>query len=430
VQEQDVDRPPRSGRALAIASGVGFLLILAVAVAGAAGRLRGVPAADPIAAAAPAEVPVAAPAPAPAPQRFTAVTARLGRDQTLAQALFKLDLDGGDVRAVVDALKGIFPFNRARPGDQLRLERRDGAREVHRLSYRQGPADEWLVERAEDGTLRAEKRPVTLTTEVARVAVTIESSLYESLQRSGEDPNLAVLAADVLAWDVDFYQDVRGGDRMRMVVEKVFADGKLVRYGDVLAAEYDGAATGRKRLYRYQDPTGQTSYFDDDGQSARRGFLKSPLKYANITSKFGARRHPVLGYNRMHRGVDYGAPTGTPIWAVGDGQVKLAGWHGGCGKTVILRHRNGLETVYCHLSGIAVSTGKPVSQKQIIGYVGTTGLSTGPHLHYEVKRGGQHVNPLQLQIPRDHPIRSEWMEDFRAKISPLRAQLQGELAAL
>jgi murein DD-endopeptidase MepM/ murein hydrolase activator NlpD len=431
VQEQDVDRP-RQSRAVAIASGAGFLVILAIAVAGAAGRLRGVaPPDDPVAAAARPGTPAAPPAPAAAPPaRFTSVTARLARDQTLAQALFKLDLDVADVNAVVEALKGLFPFHRARPGDQLRLERRDEDGAVHRFSYRQGPADEWLVERGEDGTLRAEKRAVALTTEVARVAVTIESSLYESLQKSGEDPNLAVLAADVLAWDVDFYQDVRGGDRMRMIVEKVFADGQLVRYGDVLAAEYDGAATGRKRLFRYQDPTGQTSYFDDDGQSARRGFLKSPLKYANITSRFGARRHPVLGYNRMHRGVDYGAPTGTPIWAVGDGQVKLAGWNGGCGKSVILRHRNGYETVYCHLSRVAVATGKPVSQKQIIGYVGSTGLSTGPHLHYEVKRGGQHVNPLQLQIPRDRPIPAEWMDDYRARISPLRAKLEGELVAL
>jgi murein DD-endopeptidase MepM/ murein hydrolase activator NlpD len=429
VQEQDVDRP-RQSRAVAIASGVGFLVILAVAVAGAAGRLRAVSPTDPAVAVAPPEPTAAPPAVVMPPVRFTAVTSRLGRDQTLAQALFKLDLDGADVKAVVDALKGLFPFHRARPGDQLRLERREGDGAVHRFSYRQGPADEWLVERAEDGTLRAEKRAVALTTEVARVAVTIESSLYESLQKSGEDPNLAVLAADVLAWDVDFYQDVRGGDRMRMVVEKVFADGKLVRYGDVLAAEYDGAATGRKRLYRYQDPTGQTSYFDEDGQSARRGFLKSPLKYANITSRFGNRKHPVLGYTRAHEGVDYGAPTGTPIWAVGDGQVKLAGWNGGCGKTVILRHRNGYESVYCHLSGIAVSTGKAVSQKQIIGYVGATGLATGPHLHYGVKRGGKYMNPLQLQVPREEPIRREWMDDYRAKISPLRAKLEGEIAAL
>jgi murein DD-endopeptidase MepM/ murein hydrolase activator NlpD len=358
------------------------------------------------------------------------VTARLGRNQTLAQALFRLDLDGADVKAVVDSLRGLFPFHRSRPGDQLRVERREGERALLRLGHRQGPADEWSVERLPDGTLRAARRPVTLTTEVARVAVTLGSSLYESLQRDGEDPNLAVLAADVLAWDVDFYQDVRGGDRMAMVVEKVFADGRLLRYGEVLAAEYDGAATGRKRLFRYTDPAGETSYFGEDGQSARRGFLKSPLKYASVTSRFGNRRHPVLGYTRAHEGVDYGAPTGTPVWAVGDGQVRSAGWNGGCGKAVVVRHRNGLETVYCHLSGIAVSAGKPVSQKQVIGWVGDTGLATGPHLHYAVKRGGAYVNPMNLAVPRGRPIPPEGMDEFRSSIAAIRARLDGDVARL
>ncbi len=427
----DADAPRRS-RTLPILAGLGALAILAVALAGAAGRVRTVPVvpadAPALVAGAPAEP--ASIAPAPPPERVVAVTSRLGRNQTFAQALFKLEVDGAEVRAVVESLRGLFPFHRARPGDQLRVERREGDPSVQRVSYRQGPADEWLVERLPDGTLQGSKRPVELTTEVARVGVTIASSLYESLQKAGEDPNLAVLAADVLAWDVDFYQDVRAGDRMRMIVEKVFADGKLLRYGEVLAAEYDGAASGRKRLFRYTDPDGQTSYFDDEGQSARRGFLKSPLKYANITSRFGNRRHPVLGYNRAHEGVDYGAPPGTPIWAVGDGQVKLAGWNGGCGKTVILRHRNGYETVYCHLSGFAVSAGKPVSQKQIIGYVGATGLATGPHLHYAVKRGGAFMNPLQLKVPREAPIPEKWLPDYREKISPLRTRLEGDLAAL
>ena len=425
MPDQPTDHPRRS-RTAAVAAGLGFVAILAVAVAGAAGRLRALPIpVEPTPA-----VAAVADAPARPPERFTAVTSRLAQNQTLAQALFRLDLDGADVKAVVNALRGLFPFQRARPGDQLRVERREGERAPLRFNYRQGPADEWIVERAPDGTLRATKRPVALTTEVSRVAVTIGSSLYESLQKGGEDPNLAVLAADVLAWDVDFYQDVRAGDRMRMVVEKVFADGKLLRYGEVLAAEYEGAATGRKRLFRYSDPTGDTSYFDEDGQSARRGFLKSPLKYANITSRFGTRLHPILGYNRAHEGVDYGAPTGTPVWAVGDGQVKSAGWNGGCGKAVVLRHRNGYETVYCHLSGVAVSAGKPVAQKQLIGWVGQTGLATGPHLHFAVKRGGGFVNPLQLKVPRDRPIPPEWMDDYRGKIAPLRARLEGEIARL
>ncbi len=425
MASREHDAPPRSP-APAIA-GLAFVAILAVALAGAVGRLRAVPAGAPD----PALTTRGGPALVAAPQeRFTATTARLARNQTLAQALFRLDVDGADVKAIVRSLEGLFRFDRARPGDQIRVERRDGERAVRRMSFRQGPADEWTVERLEDGTLEAAKRPVELVTEIARVAVTIESSLYESLQKAGDDPNMAVLAADVLAWDVDFYQDVRAGDRMRMVVERVLADGKLLRYGEVLAAEYEGSATGRKRLFRYSAPDGQTSYFDDEGQSARRGFLKSPLKYAHVTSRFGYRVHPVLGYDRAHEGIDYGAPAGTPVWAVGDGRVRQAGWNGGCGKGVTLRHRNGYETVYCHLSSIAVSAGKPVSQKQLIGWVGATGLATGPHLHYAVKRGGAYVNPFQLEVPREAPLPEKWMPDFREKIAPLRAKLEGELAAL
>jgi murein DD-endopeptidase MepM/ murein hydrolase activator NlpD len=434
AMSHDSDAPPRRSRVPAVLAGLGFLSVLALALAGAAGKIRtiDVPGPSPAVAAAPAASAAsdAQPAPAPAPERFTIVTSRLAPNQTVSQALFKLELGADEVRAVVDALKGLFPFRKARPGDQLRLERREGEGLLHRFSYRQGPADEWVVERRPDGTLQAAKRPVELTTEVVRVAATITSSLYETFQKSGEDPDLAVIVSDVLAWDVDFYHDVRAGDRIRFVVEKVLADGKLLRYGDVLAAEYDGEAVGRKRLFRYTAPDGQTSYFDDEGQSARRGFLRSPMKYAHVTSRFGNRVHPVLGYTRAHEGVDYGAPVGTPIWAVGDGQVKQAGWNGGCGKSVVLRHRNGYETVYCHMSGIAVSTGKPVSQKQVIGWVGATGLATGPHLHYAVKRGGSFVNPLQLKVPRESPVPEQWMADFREKIAPLRQKLAGDVAAL
>jgi murein DD-endopeptidase MepM/ murein hydrolase activator NlpD len=429
------DDAPLPRRLGPIAAGLALTAILAVAVAGAMGRVRTI---APAPAAPPAEGPaLAVPAasgspgfaPAPPAERSSAVTVRLQRNQTLAAALVRLDLAAGEVKDVVGALRGLLDFRRARPGDQLRVERRDGDG-LQRVSYRQGAADEWIVERRPDGTLVGSKRPVELTTQVARVAVTIQSSLSEALDRAHEETGLAVLAADVLAWDVDFYQDVRAGDRMAIVVEKVFADGKLLRYGEVLAAEYRGGATGRKRLFRYTDPEGQTSYFDDDGSSARRGFLKSPLKYAHVTSRFGTRVHPVLGYTRAHEGVDYGAPTGTPVWAVGDGTVRQAGWKGGCGKAVEIRHRNGFETVYCHLSAIAVSAGKPVAQKQVIGYVGQTGLATGPHLHYAVKRGGGFVNPLQLKIPRDAPVPAKWMDDFKAKVAPLQHELAGDAVAV
>jgi murein DD-endopeptidase MepM/ murein hydrolase activator NlpD len=428
TDQRDVPSPRRR-RAVAAAT-AGFSAIVTIALLGALGHFRaglleepGAAPAPPVADAAPAAAPAAsAVATAPKPLRMSVLTMRLARNQTLSQALAALKLAPGQVQGILEALRDKFPFHRARPGDQLRIEQADG--QLARFTYRQSAADEWTVApAAEGGALRGAKREVALTTELARVEVEIRGSVWESLQKAGEDPALAVIASDVLAWDVDFYRDVQAGDRMKVLVEKTYVDGKLLRYGEVLAAEYDGGVTGRKRLFRYTDPSGQTSYFDDAGNSARRGFLKSPLKYAHITSKFGGRIHPVLGYQKAHQGVDYGAPTGTPVWAVGDATVVSAGWSGGCGKAVTLRHRNGFDTVYCHLSAIAVHAGSHVAQKQLIGAVGQTGLATGPHLHYAVKRGGAYVNPLSLKVPREAPIAPEHKADFDAKVTPLRAKL-------
>jgi len=380
----------------------------------------------------PAPAPVAEPRPPPPPpppQSFQVTTARLGRDQTLGQVLPKLKLTGAEAAAVVGALTSHFPSRKARTGDQLVVERRAGDPALFRFTYRQGRADEYLVTLADGGGWVATRRPVELRSEVARISVEVKDSLYVTLRDSGEDPILAVLASDVLAWDVDFYRDVRGGDRITVLVEKTLADGTLLRYGEIQGIEYQGRAAGKKRLFRWSAPDGQTSYFDDDGQSARRGFLKTPLKYAHVTSGFGNRNHPLLAYQAAHMGVDYGAPPGTPVWAVGDGVVKQAGWNGGCGLSVTIRHRNGLETLYCHLSGLSISAGKPVSQKQVIGAVGSTGLSTGPHLHYAVLRGGAYINPTQLKVPRDAPIKAAWLAGFRDDIAPLRARLDGVAVA-
>ena len=429
---QDARPRPRPHALLVAAAGLGVLL--ALGALGASGALRGwhqpVDPALVRQARAAAEARAAAlAAPPPPALRFTAVTRRLGAKQTVGQALLSMGLGAEELQAVLAALRHHVPFRRARPGDQIRLERGEGGA-LHRLAFRQGPADEWTVRRASDGSLAAGKRPVELRTEVSRVALTVRGSVYESLQAAGEDPGLAVEAADVLAWDVDFFQDVRDGDSMKVVVEKVFADGRPLRSGAVLAVEYAGAAAGVKRLFRYTDPGGQTAWYDDDGQSARRGFLKAPLRYLHVTSRFGNRRHPVLQYTRAHQGVDYGAPEGTPVWAVGDGVVSQAGWSGGCGRSVTVRHRNGYESVYCHLSRVSVAAGARVTQKQVLGAVGQTGLATGPHLHYAVKRGGAFVNPLLLKVPRGAPVPPEWWEDFLEKIGPARARLDQSPVAM
>ncbi len=329
---------------------------------------------------------------------------------------------------MLSALEGVLPFRRIRPADQVRVERAEGGA-LRSLSWRQGPADEVLVRPCPTG-LCAEKREVAVTRETVRVAVVIRSSVSEALAAAGADPALVAVAADVLAWDVDFYQDVRSGDALRLVVERYEADGRFLKHGDVLAAEYEGKVAGRKRLFRYTDPHGDTGYYDDAGTSARRGFLKAPVPYVHLTSRFGNRRHPLLGFVRAHQGVDYGAPEGTPVWAVGDGVVTQAGWSGGCGLAVKVKHRNGFDTMYCHLSRVNVAAGSHVGQRQVVGRVGSTGLSTGPHLHYAVLRGGSYVNPLSLQFPRGEPVRPEWREDFLTKIGAACQQLDRAPVAL
>jgi murein DD-endopeptidase MepM/ murein hydrolase activator NlpD len=346
----------------------------------------------------------------------------VGANGTPGQVLAALGLPAPDVQAVLAALSPHLPFRRVRPEDQVRVERAEGDGSLRSVTWRQGPADEVLVRPCGDG-LCGERRDVPVSTEIVRVEVVLKSSLYEALQASGADPALAVAASDVLAWDVDFYQDVRAGDALRLVVERQHAEGRFLRWGDVLAVEYDGRIAGRKRLFRYTDPDGSTAYYDDAGQSARRGFLRAPVPLVHLTSRFGGRRHPLLGYVRAHQGVDYAAPHGTPVWSVGDGVVTQAGWSGGCGMTVAVRHRSGFESVYCHLSRIDVAAGSRVAQKQVVGAVGKTGLATGPHLHFAVRQGGGYVNPLRLQLPRGAPVREEWLADFEAKVAPVRERL-------
>ena len=262
----------------------------------------------------------------------------------MAQALFALGLDSSQVQAVVAALQDLFPFRRARPGDQLRLERRAGDRGLHRFTYRQGPADEWIVRAAEGGALRGEKRAVDLRTEVARVAVSLQGSLYETLQAAGEDPLLAVEAADVLAWDVDFYQDVRAGDRLKVLVEKVWADGRFLRYGEVLAAEYDGATTGRKRLFRYTDPEGQTELLRRRRQqrparassSLPSSTPTSPPASATASTRCSATCGRTRAWTTARRRARRCGRSATASWS-------RPGWNGGCGKSVTLRHRERLR---------------------------------------------------------------------------------------
>jgi len=347
---------------------------------------------------------------------------RIEPRQTLAQALHDAALPDAQVEAVISALEGVFDFRKSRPGDQFRLVLREGVLDY--FDYRQNAVDEWQVRRDGEKYVGS-KRTIEVEKQVSLVTLEISSSLYEAALAAGEDPSIGVVLADVFAWDIDFYRDPRKGDKARALVEKFVSKGRVLRYGEVLAAAYEGDLVGTKRVFRYQQPDGQANYFQEDGSSARKTFLKSPLKYAHITSRFGSRFHPVLQYLKAHNGVDYGTPIGTPVWAVADGTVTKAQNTGAGGNTVCVRHTNGFETCYLHLSryNAGVRVGGRVSQKQVIAYSGNTGRSTGPHLHFALKRNGQFVNPLNQKFPRADPLPKAQLPDFLAKTKELVSQL-------
>ena len=361
-------------------------------------------------------------APAAAASSYTVKNRRIAPHQPLAQALQEAGLPPEQVSALISALEGVFDFRKSRPGDQFRLVLRDGVLDF--FDYRQSAVDEWQVRRDGDKYVGS-KRTIEVEKQVTLVTLEINSSLYEAALAAGEDPSIGVVLADVFAWDIDFYRDPRKGDKARALVEKFVSKGRVLRYGEVLAAAYEGGLVGKKRVFRYQQPDGQTNYFQEDGSSAKKTFLKSPLKYAHVTSGFGSRFHPVLQYLKAHNGVDYGAAIGTPVWAVADGTVTKAQNTGAGGNTVCVRHTNGMETCYLHLSkyGAGVRVGARVSQKQVIAYSGNTGRSTGPHLHYALKRNGQFVNPLNQKFPRADPLPKTQLPDFLAKTRELASQL-------
>ena len=298
----------------------------------------------------------------------------------------------------------------------------DAKGELVKFIYEAGPTEIYEVEKDPQG-YTAQRKKVSLETHLVKVVGEIRSSLFEAMDAIGEKDPLTMAFAEVLAWEIDFYKDVREGDRFKVVVEKLYKGDQFIQYGAIHAVEYQ---RGLKviRGIRYKG-----DYYNDKGISLKKAFLKAPLRFNRISSKFSrARRHPILGGVLPHFGVDYAAPPGTPVWAVGDGTVISCGWNGGFGKQVILRHMNGYTTYYGHFSGYGpgIRNNKVVKQKQIIGFVGSTGLSTGPHLDYRIAKDGRFRNPLKESFPTGLPIGKKEMETFQKRKDEMIVWLQGD----
>ncbi|RRW51494.1 peptidoglycan DD-metalloendopeptidase family protein, partial [Stutzerimonas stutzeri] len=260
----------------------------------------------------------------------------------------------------------------------------------------------------------------------------IDSSLFLAAKRAGLSHNLTMDLANVFGYDIDFALDIRKGDSFEVIYEEKTVEGQRVGTGNILAARF----TNRGKTYsavRYTSKDGTTSYYNADGTSMRKAFIRTPVDFARISSRFSnGRKHPILNKIRAHKGVDYAAPHGTPIKSAGDGKVLLAGRKGGYGNTVIIQHGQRYRTLYAHMQGFAkgVRNGSAVKQGQIIGYIGTTGLSTGPHLHYEFQVDGVHVDPLGLKLPMADPIAKSEMPRFMQQSQPLMARMDEERATM
>lgn len=260
----------------------------------------------------------------------------------------------------------------------------------------------------------AQKEPLSITTYVCLLNGVLETSLSEEIFKHGVSDVITWKIADIFAWDINFFLDPRKGDSFQVIYEQKYVDGKFLEYGELLAAKY---SNNGKVYYAFgfPDEDERIRYYDQDGKSVQKQFLKAPLRYSRISSNFSYnRKHPVLGIVRPHLGIDYAAPTGTPIYAAADGRVKFAGRRGGYGNLVVLSHGSAYETWYGHLNsfGRGIRSGKIVKQSDVIGAVGATGLATGPHLDYRMKRNGEFVNPLKLSMPSTESIAIEKKYDF------------------
>ena len=353
------------------------------------------------------------------PQLHTVEGEVKGRS-TLFQSLTEKNIPLRWIDLIISKLKSYVNFKKIK-GGTYRLTT-DGKGELVKFIYEASPTEIYEIEK-EGQEYVARRRRVLLEARLVKVVGEIRSSLFEAMDAAGEQDPLTIAFAEILAWEIDFYKDVREGDRFKVVVEKSYKGDQFVGYGTIRGVEYQ---RGEKiiRGIRYKD-----GYYNENGISLRKAFLKAPLRFNRISSKFSwARKHPILGGTRPHLGVDYAAPPGTPIWAVADGTVTSCGWNDGFGNQVILRHMNGYTTCYGHLSGFGpgIKKGVRVKQKQVVGYVGSTGLSTGPHLDYRLAKDGRFRNPLKETFPAGLPVEKGEVETFHQTRDGMLAWLQGD----
>jgi murein DD-endopeptidase MepM/ murein hydrolase activator NlpD len=345
----------------------------------------------------------------------------------LASALKAAKLELRDIGALIKALEPKLDLRTLRPTHRFEVYK--DAAPPHRLKrfvFRLSPIKSVVATRRRDGSLRARLAEKKLRVVRARIGARITSSLDQAIAATGESSTLIYRLLRLFAWDINWSTDVRKGDSFRLIVEKRYLEGKRYGYGKLLAAEYKGAKTGVQRAFYHRTRDGDGGYYTPQGRNVRRPLVKTPINYRRISSGFNHKRfHPVLHKVKAHLGVDYAAAPGTPIYAAGDGVVTWARRSGPAGKMVKIRHDGGVVSVYMHMSRYArgMKRGKKVKQWQVIGYVGSTGRATGPHLHFGLKVNGRYIDPMGYSVPRGKLLPRYERARYKRGIAKLARQL-------
>ncbi len=343
---------------------------------------------------------------------------------SLARVFKQLDIPPRQLHDLLASGGAAKKLTRIYPGQVLRL-RTSAANDLLELRYEIDALNSVEITRQADNY---QSRLVAREPErrVVSAAGQIDSSLFLAAQKAKLPENITMELASIFGWDIDFALDIREGDQFAVLFEELYLDGERVGTGDIIAAEFSN--NGKVfRAVRYTDARGHSDYYAPDGRSMRKAFLRTPVAFTRISSRFSnGRKHPILNRIRAHKGVDYAAPRGTPIKATGSGKIVFRGRKGGYGNTVVIQHGSNYSTLYAHMNNFArgEKIGDRVQQGQIIGYVGSTGLATGPHLHYEFRVNGVHRNPLTVKLPDAAPLPKQFREDFKRATSNLLAQLE------
>jgi murein DD-endopeptidase MepM/ murein hydrolase activator NlpD len=347
------------------------------------------------------------------------------KGDSLGRILVREGLEPGDRDEIIRALSGVLDFRAIKVGQKYRLHMGEDNR-VQAFHLDVSRLVKVRAQRDPSGKLVGVKDQTETRLETDEISGRITSSLHAAVKAAGEDTNLVSFFVDVFAYDLDFYVDQHEGDTFRVIVEKEYAGDAFLRYKRVVAAEYAGKA-GTYRAFWWKAPGAKDGrYYDEKGASVEKSMLKTPLKYTRVSSGFSRKRfHPVLHRTKAHLGIDYAAPTGTPVRSAASGTIVSRGPAGGAGNMVIVKHEGGMQTVYMHLSRFAKGqkVGQRVASKDVIGYVGMTGLATGPHLHFGVKMNGSYVDPMKLKIVRSAGVAKKDLGDFRRDTTALVTRL-------